>query len=139
MTSIPTVKAALVAALMDALPDVTVIYGPRSAVTLTEDKALTVEGALGRRDIADLAGDSGTEEYDLRLAAAVGLAGPDSMQMAEEQALDIYATAVSTIAALHVDDTSIEVTGEFELTETVTEAARIAVVQFTAHIFAANV
>jgi hypothetical protein len=55
VSSVPAVKAALVTVLTAALPASQVIYGPIESVSITTPRVLSVEGAVGTRDMSNLA------------------------------------------------------------------------------------
>jgi len=118
-TSVPAVKAALVTLLeatfaTDADP-VTVIYGPRGALTVTGDRLFTVGGANGTSDPDSLESDEGTfaEDYVLDVVTSVDLpgAGDEGQQQATEAALDLWTRARAAVKAVAGRDLGLAASG----------------------------
>jgi hypothetical protein len=143
MTStIPAVKAALVTVLAAALPNTQVIYGPSGAVTVTEDRLLTVGKVTGSRELDSMSLDTAAERYTVELVASVDLAGT-SQQAADEMVLADYAAAEQAIREYPTGPNlglgaGVQVlpTGDFELAEQADADGRHAAVRFVVNVYA---
>jgi hypothetical protein len=139
VSSVPAVKAALVTVLTAALPASQVIYGPIESVSITTPRVLSVEGAVGTRDMSNLALTSATENYTITLMVSVMLPGYQQ-QTADEQALADYEAACDAITAAGADlglgnGANICPEGQFELSEFATANGRAAQVRFSVSVF----
>lgn len=145
MSSVPAVKSALIPILAAALPATAtlpasqVIYGPIESVATAKPRVISIGGAVGTRDMSDLALTTATERYTIALLVSVSLPGYQQ-QLADEVALADYEAACDAITAAGPDlglgnGASICPDGQFELTETSTENGRAAQVLFGVSVF----
>lgn len=124
MSTIASVKAALVALARSALPtDVQTIYGPATTATTMADAVVTVGTVLGVSDLDSLSGSTTTEDYTVEVTLSVTLPGADTQQTATEAALAYWLTLKAAVLAypgrqLGVSGVMDAVpVGDFELTE----------------------
>lgn len=132
MSTVPAVKAELVAVLTAALPlpDTQVVYGGRAAVTSAGPRLLLVKGVVGRTDFASMTESSSHERYSIECEASGSVSGT-LQQVADDLALAIFEEAALAINAhVFVAAQSVKATGEFVLTEEPTERGRSAAVKF---------
>ena len=136
MTSIPTVKALLKTILSEL--DAQVIYGPRSAVTITKPDVLTIGRVRGNAEFSDLGMSGFTETYTVDMEAMSSRPGV-SQQLADEAALATFAEAAALVNAYDFGpQISANVTGDFEMDEQADENGRHSIVRFAVAVFAAN-
>jgi hypothetical protein len=139
MSTVPDVKAALVAAFAAALPSADVIYGPRQGITITKPNIVTVGNATGTLGRASL-NLREAEDYTIEVTVSASLPGADTQQDVTEIADALWAAARQAIrnppggnlAIAGVQ--SVQPTGEFELTETATSDVRNATIRFGVRI-----
>ena len=112
-TSLAGAKAALVAlfeaTFADDAESVTVVYGPRSAVTQSRPRVIVVGGVTDGANEADsLEGDEGsfTEDYVIDVVCSVDLpgAGDEGQQLATEAALDLWQRCKAAIRGVPDQD-----------------------------------
>jgi hypothetical protein len=141
MTTIPTVKAALVALARTALPTSQAIYGPVTGVTTTGPRLVAVGQVTGTRELDALTLTTTLERYVITVAVSVDLPGTDQ-QTAEEMALADYAALEAAIRAditLGLPGTvQVIPTGTFDLLEQADPDGRHAVVLFSVNVTAQN-
>jgi hypothetical protein len=141
MTTIPAVKAALVALVEATLPDTQPIYGPISSVTTTGPRVLAIGNVIGTRELDSLSLSSTVERYTVDLAVSVDYVGTDQ-QSASNAALSDYEEMVDAILA----DITLGVPGvlqvlptaTFELREQADSDGRHAAVLFAVSVTAQN-
>ena len=135
MTTISTVKALLVGTWSAALPGTQVVYGPLSTAGTLGPKALSVGDVAGRLDVSDLAQQSSTEAYTVNCLISVALAG-NNQQTADDACIAIFDAAVDAVRGITLDNVSVTVSGDFELTETANASGRAAELTFPVAVFA---
>ena len=151
-TTVDDVKAALVALAettfaADAAP-VSVIYGPRTATTVTEDRLVSVQGVTGTRDADSLGGDAETvtEVYVLTVVCSADLqgAGDEAQQAATQAALDLWRRLTAAVRAVADRDLGLAASGVqlavpdsgFEVVERADENGRQAAVRWGLRVMA---
>ena len=156
-TTVDDVKAALVALAettfaADAAP-VSVIYGPRTATTVTEDRLVSVQGigpGQGTRTADSLAGDgaaeTASEAYVLTVVCSADLqgAGDETQQAATQGALDLWTRLTAAVRAVPGRDLGLAAVGVqlavpdsgFELAERADENGRQAAVRWGLRVMA---
>jgi hypothetical protein len=141
VSTVPAVKAALVALFTAALPDAQVIYGPRGTVTFTEPNVVTVGNVTGTVGSASM-NLREAEDYVIEVTVSATLAGPDTQRAATEAADALWVAAKAVLRAppggsLGVAGvTSAQPVGEFGLTEISDSNGRNATIQFGVHVLA---
>jgi hypothetical protein len=143
VSTVPDVKAALVAIFTAALPSADVLYGPRQGVTITKPNIVTVGNALGILGQASL-NLREAEDYTIEVTVSASLPGADTQQDVTEVADALWTAARQairnppggTLAIAGVQ--SVQPTGEFELTETATSEVRNATIRFGVRVTASN-
>lgn len=134
MTTVPTVKAALVTVLADV--DAQVIYGPASSVTVTKPDVLSVGRVRGTQEFQSLDMSSGTESYVVDCEATSSVAGV-SQQSADETALAIFDAARLLVNAhFFGDGVVVKCMSDFELDEKADGNGRHAIVRFSVRVTA---
>lgn len=133
-TTAPIVKAAL-ATLLAGL-DAQVIYGPRTAVSVTKANILTIGRVRGTTEFTNMGMTTSEERYTVALEAMSSVPGSEQRR-ADEAALATYAAARALVDGHHFGDTiSANCTGEFELDEEAAETGRHAIVRFAVEVYA---
>jgi hypothetical protein len=139
-STIPGVKAALVALFTSSLSDIQVIYGPIDTKTVTAPNVLTVEGVIGTTEMDSMSYQTASETYDVSCSISCGINGPDAQQAADEMALAYYVAAELAVREHPTGDLGVagvlgaQPTGEFELVETANATGRYALITFAVHV-----
>jgi hypothetical protein len=141
-TTVPAVKAALVALLAGVLPDVEVIYGPITTETMTTPRVLTVGNAAGTSALDSLTTGTSLEQYTVTLTVSCTINGPDTQKAATEAACAVFAVAEQTIREHPTGDLGLSAsgvlgafpTGDFEVTEADTDLGSNAAVKWSVYV-----
>jgi transcriptional regulator GlxA family with amidase domain len=130
MSTVPAVKAALVALFAGNLPGAQVLYGPRGP--LVGPSIVEVGDVSGTVEQASLNAARVTERYVVEVIVSCTIDGPDVQQDATEAALALYGSAEVLVRStdLGVPGVVAHSTGEFELAETAMAAGRNAAIRW---------
>ena len=135
MTTIPTVKALLVGAWSTALSGVQVVYGPLASAGPVGSTALSVGDVTGRVDVSSLSQQSSTETYAVNCLISVVLS-TNNEQMPTDACLQVFADAAAAVRGIALDNVSVTVSGDFELSESLVTGGRAAELSFPVSVFA---
>lgn len=149
MSTVTAVKAALPQVFRDLhaadAEPVTVVYGPRSAKTVVQDRLVLVGRVTSARNEADsMSRDSETETYTVEVITSVDIpgAGDEGQQAATEAALALWTRQKDAVREFADGALGLEAAGvlgawpapEFEVAEAASDTGRAAAVRWGVYV-----